>query len=84
MLTRQPFLRVNRLSGIGPLIDRTLRQAGIVPGEAMELDSSEAILQMAAAGLGAGVVPAGRMPPTSTLACAPCRSAIRRSNDGSC
>ena len=61
VLASEPFLRVNRLSGMGLLIDQTLRRAGILPQEAMELDSSEAILQMAAVGLGAGVVPAGRV-----------------------
>ena len=46
---------------MGAQIDGVLRRAGIVLEEAMELDSSEAIVSMALAGLGAGVVPAGRL-----------------------
>ena len=60
-LTALPFLRVNRLSGMGTLIDVTIRNAGLVVTDAMELDSSEVVLSMARAGLGAGVIPAGRL-----------------------
>ncbi|MEM7226688.1 MAG: LysR substrate-binding domain-containing protein [Pseudomonadota bacterium] len=60
VIASQPFLRINRQSGMGILIDHTIRAAGLAPEDAMELDSSETILQMAAAGLGAGVVPLGR------------------------
>ena len=60
-LTRHPFIRINRSRGAGVLIDATLRRAGIVVEEAMELDLSEAVLGMVRAGLGAGVVPAGRV-----------------------
>ena len=61
LLESHAFLRINRRSGMGSQIDRVLRQEGIVLEEAMELDSSEAIVSMALAGLGAGVVPAGRL-----------------------
>lgn len=60
-LTSMPFLRVNRLSGMGALVDIILRNAGIVVTEAMELDSSDVVLSMVHAGLGAGVIPAGRL-----------------------
>lgn len=61
VLESQPFLRLNRTTGMGTVIDRTLRAAGLMVQEAMELDSSELIVGMANAGLGAGVVPAGRL-----------------------
>lgn len=60
-LTALPFLRVNRLSGMGALIDNVMRNAGLVVSEAMELDSSDVVLSMVHAGLGAGVIPAGRL-----------------------
>ena len=60
-LVTYPFIRLNRATGIGAMIDHTLRGAGLVIDEAMELDSSEVIVSMAKAGLGAGVVPAGRL-----------------------
>ncbi|MEM8743105.1 MAG: LysR family transcriptional regulator [Pseudomonadota bacterium] len=60
-LTSLPFLRLNPLSGMGALIDAEIRTAGLVLSEAMELDSSEVVLSMVRAGLGAGVVPVGRL-----------------------
>ena len=60
-LTTLPFLRLNPLSGMGALIDAEIRMAGLILSEAMELDSSEVVLSMVRAGLGAGVVPAGRL-----------------------
>ncbi|MDA7949338.1 MAG: LysR family transcriptional regulator [Hyphomicrobiaceae bacterium] len=60
-LTTLPFLRLNPLSGMGILIDTEIRKAGLVVSEAMELDSSEVVISMVRAGLGAGVVPAGRL-----------------------
>jgi DNA-binding transcriptional LysR family regulator len=60
-LASMPFLRVNRLSGMGALIDSVIRNAGLVVSEAMELDSSDVVLSLVHAGLGAGVIPAGRL-----------------------
>ena len=60
-LTTLPFLRVNSLSGMGMLLDVTMRNAGLIVSDAMELDSSDVVLSMAHAGLGAGVIPAGRL-----------------------
>ncbi len=61
VLTARPFLRLNRKSGVGALIDVTIRRAGIDVTEAMELDSSESIVGLVMAGLGVGVVPSGRL-----------------------
>ncbi len=61
ILQARPFLRLNRKSGVGALIDATLRHAGVSVTEAMELDSSESIVDLVAAGLGVGVVPTGRL-----------------------
>ena len=61
ILANYPFIRLNRHAGAGKVIDRTLRQHRVTVDEAMELDSSEAVAGMASAGLGAGVIPAGRL-----------------------
>lgn len=66
IVTALPFLRLNRKSGVGVLIDDTLRRAGINVSEAMELDSSESIVDLVAAGLGVGVVPTGRLSGANT------------------
>ncbi len=60
-LTAHPFLRLNRHAGVGRQIDACLRRGRVRVEEAMELDSSDAIVQMALAGLGAGAVPRGRV-----------------------
>ncbi len=61
ILTAYPFIRLNRNAGMGRVIDRALRENQVKVKEAMELDSSEAVVGMASAGLGAGVIPAGRL-----------------------
>ncbi len=61
VLAAYPFIRLNRNAGMGKVIDRALRENRVTVEEAMELDSSEAVVGMARAGLGAGVVPAGRL-----------------------
>lgn len=60
-VTGHPFLRLNRESGMAMAIDARLRRDGLAVEDAMELDSSEAILRMVEAGLGVGVVPEGRL-----------------------
>ncbi|GJL83837.1 MAG: LysR family transcriptional regulator [marine bacterium B5-7] len=60
-LEQSPFLRLNRNAGLGRLIDHSLKSHRIRVDEAMELDSTEAIVQMTLSGLGAGVVPRGRV-----------------------
>lgn len=61
ILTSYPFIRLNRNAGMGKVIDTALRENNVKVNEAMELDSSETVAGMAAAGLGAGVIPAGRL-----------------------
>ena len=61
VLSRYPFIRLNRNAGMGKIIDRALRDYRLVVNEAMELDSSETVVGMAHAGIGAGVIPAGRL-----------------------
>lgn len=61
ILSTYPFIRLNRNAGMGKVIDRALRENRVNVEEAMELDSSEAVVGMAIAGLGAGVIPAGRL-----------------------
>jgi DNA-binding transcriptional LysR family regulator len=59
LLRTLPFVRFNRRTGVGRVIDSALRQRRIAVAEAMELDSIEAILAMVARGLGVAVAPAG-------------------------
>jgi DNA-binding transcriptional LysR family regulator len=61
VLTAYPFIRLNRNAGMGKVIDRALRDHRLRVDEVMELDSSEAVVGMAQAGIGAGVVPIGRL-----------------------
>jgi len=61
VLDAYPFIRLNRNAGMGKLIDRALRDTRLQVDEAMELDSSETVVGMAHAGIGAGVIPAGRL-----------------------
>lgn len=61
LLHRQPFLRLNRNSGLGALIEKSLRKYRVRVEEVMELDSTDSIVQMTLAGLGHGIVPMGRI-----------------------
>ncbi len=61
ILEAYPFIRLNRNAGMGKLIDRSLRASGLKVDEAMELDSSETVVGMVHAGIGAGVIPRGRL-----------------------
>jgi len=61
LLRSAPFLRLNQQSGLGSLIDKSLRKFRIHLEDAMELDSSDSIVQMTLAGLGHGIVPMGRV-----------------------
>jgi len=54
-----PFVRFNRRTGVGRVIDAALRRRRITVSEAMELDSIEAILAMVSRGLGVAVAPVG-------------------------
>jgi DNA-binding transcriptional LysR family regulator len=57
LLNTQPFLRYNRASWGGRLVDVYLRRTGIVPRDLVELDALEAIAVMVDQGLGVGIVP---------------------------
>jgi len=59
LLRTLPFVRFNRRTGVGRVIDAALRRDRIVVTETMELDSIEAILAMVGRGLGVAVAPAG-------------------------
>ncbi|MCR9174762.1 MAG: LysR family transcriptional regulator [Alphaproteobacteria bacterium] len=59
LLRTRPFVRFNRRTGVGRVIEAALRQQRITVNEAMELDSIEAILAMVTRGLGVAVSPAG-------------------------
>jgi DNA-binding transcriptional LysR family regulator len=59
LLRRLPFVRFNRRTGVGRVIDAALRRDRVVVTEIMELDSIEAILAMVGRGLGVAVAPAG-------------------------
>ena len=61
VLSNYPFIRLNRNAGMGRIIERTLVEQGLEVDEVMELDSSETVVGMARAGIGAGVIPAGRL-----------------------
>jgi DNA-binding transcriptional LysR family regulator len=57
ILTAYPFIRLNRHAGMDKVINSALKENQVQ--EAMELDSSEVVISMVNAGLGAGVIPAG-------------------------
>ena len=61
ILSTYPFIRLNRNAGMGKVIDRALRDFHQPVDEIMELDSSETVVGMARAGIGAGVIPLGRL-----------------------
>ena len=61
ILAAYPFIRLNRNAGMGKIIERTLRDHRVSVNDAMELDSSETVISMASAGIGAGVIPSGRL-----------------------
>ena len=60
-LESRPFVRFNRRTGVGRIIDEALQAQGLAVREAMELDSVEAIRAMVSCGLGVAVVPAGSL-----------------------
>jgi DNA-binding transcriptional LysR family regulator len=58
LLTRHPFIRFNRRTGVGRIIEHALRDRSFQVDEAMELDAIEPIIEMVSRGLGVAVVPA--------------------------
>ncbi|MEQ9490334.1 MAG: LysR family transcriptional regulator [Alphaproteobacteria bacterium] len=67
VLERLPFIRFNKATGIGKVIEQQLQRLQINVRETMELDSIEAILEMVTQGLGAAVVPESSLRPDETL-----------------
>ena len=57
LLAQTAFIRVNRLSWTGRLVDATLRGHGIKVNDVMELDSLETIREMVARGFGVSILP---------------------------
>ncbi|UUX48184.1 LysR substrate-binding domain-containing protein [Nisaea acidiphila] len=57
LLTRHPFIRFNRRTGVGRIIEHALRDRALSVDEAMELDAIEPIIEMVSCGLGVAVVP---------------------------
>lgn len=57
LLAERPFIRVNRLSWTGRLVDSVLKSHGHKVNDVMELDSLETIREMVARGLGVSVLP---------------------------
>tara|TARA_E500000305_G_scaffold3209_1_gene3068 strand:- start:340 stop:1206 length:867 start_codon:yes stop_codon:yes gene_type:complete len=63
LLTRHPFIRFNRRTGVGRIIEHGLRDRALQVDEAMELDAIEPIIEMVSCGLGVAVVPAYALSP---------------------
>jgi DNA-binding transcriptional LysR family regulator len=61
LLTAEPFIRLNPDTGVGALVDHALQRMRIAVRDVMQLDSSDAVVQLALAGLGSGIVPSGRV-----------------------
>lgn len=57
MLARSPFLRFDRQTWTGHLVESVLRQAGVRVNEAMELNSVEATIALVQQGIGVAIVP---------------------------
>ena len=68
LLEALPFIRFNKATGIGKVIEQQLQALHIDVRETMELDSIEAILEMVAQGLGVAVVPESSLRAQGTLA----------------
>lgn len=62
MLGALPFIRYNRQSAGGHLVDRYLKRHRLRVDEGMELDEPAVILQMVEQGLGCAIVPADLLP----------------------
>jgi DNA-binding transcriptional LysR family regulator len=57
LLAQQPFIRYDRASFGGRLVDRFLRQQALPVQEVCELDELDAIVGLVAQGLGVALVP---------------------------
>jgi DNA-binding transcriptional LysR family regulator len=68
LLRSRPFIRYDRNTVVGTLIDNWLSSKRIQVSEAMELDSPEAIASMVHAGLGVSIVPDLAVKPVDAVA----------------
>ncbi|CAG9186211.1 HTH-type transcriptional activator CmpR [Cupriavidus pampae] len=66
LLPTMPFIRYNRHSTGGQVVDRYLRRHRLWVREGMELDEPAVILQMVAEGLGCAIIPAALVPVRQT------------------
>lgn len=57
LIEEQPFLRYDRASFGGRMVEGFLRRQGIFPKEAIELDEISGLIHLASKGLGAALVP---------------------------
>ncbi len=73
-LEQIPFIRFERRTGIGALIEHLLVTAGIAPNDVMELDTLRGIMTMVDEGFGVAILPQGSLPDNSTgiYTIAPC------------
>jgi len=62
LLETVPFIRYNRHSTGGQLVDRYLRRHRLWVREGMELDEPAVILQMVSEGLGCAIIPSALVP----------------------
>jgi len=69
-----PFIRFERRTGIGALIDNLLVNAGIAPNDVMELDTLRGIMTMVDEGFGVAILPQRSLPDNSAdiYTMAPC------------
>lgn len=69
-----PFIRFERRTGIGALIDTMLVTAGIVPNDVMELDTLTGIMTMVDEAFGVAILPRRSLPDNAaeTYVIAPC------------
>lgn len=67
LLATVPFIRYNRHSTGGQLVDRYLKRHRLWVREGMELDEPAVILQMVAEGLGCAIIPAALVPLRHTV-----------------
>lgn len=65
LLATLPFIRYNRGSHGGQLVDRFLKRHGLWVSDGMELDEPSVILQMVSEGLGCAIIP-GQLVPLDT------------------
>ncbi len=61
-----PFIRFERRTGIGALINNLLMTAGIIPNDVMELDTLRGIMTMVDEAFGVAILPQRSLPDNST------------------